>query len=595
MSQKIFALDFESYYDKECSIKTYGPLGYFSHPQFDAYMVSVVGNEGTSYVGHPKEFNWSLLNDNIVLSHNASFDETLYLYGVHRGWWDQCSPSEWHCTADLAAYCKLPRSLKGSTSVLFGLTVDKSTRDNMSGKKWSEMSDDFKEEVSEYALKDSVLCLRLWETLQDKWPQTERDISRVNRKIVQTGIPIDTDLLESQLVTIKQALFEAEENIPWVGEKPLLSRAAFDAQCLLVGLEPPTSLAQADEEAQKWLEENSQHHKWIMAVKDWRRINALKKKLESFDYATLPDKRFYGGCMYFGAHTGRFSGSGGNLNLQNLPRSDLFGVNLRNLIRPAEGYKLVVVDLSQIEVRTLCWLAKDKEMLNEIANTSDIYEAFAIRFGLWSEADGILKKKNPKLRHDVKTMVLGCGYGAGVSRFASMSNIPEAEAATRVQRYRSKMSKVKDLWYEYNEDIAGANEANKTIRTEFTVDLPNGRVLNYGVLREGYGENKRGPREFIGKVPRNGRQVDVRLWGGLIAENASQALARDIFSDMLLRVDKMGYKIIMHVHDELVIEAAEEDAEETLLGVTQIMSTPPEWILDIPLDAEGSILACYEK
>ena len=77
MSQKIFALDFESYYDKECSIKTYGPLGYFSHPQFDAYMVSVVGNEGTSYVGHPKEFNWSLLNDNIVLSHNASFDETL--------------------------------------------------------------------------------------------------------------------------------------------------------------------------------------------------------------------------------------------------------------------------------------------------------------------------------------------------------------------------------------------------------------------------------------------------------------------------------------------------------------------------------------
>lgn len=595
MSQKIFALDFESYYDKECSIKTYGPLGYFSHPQFDAYMVSVVGNEGTSYVGHPKEFNWSLLNDNIVLSHNASFDETLYLYGVHRGWWDQCSPSEWHCTADLAAYCKLPRSLKGSTSVLFGLTVDKSTRDNMSGKKWSEMSDDFKEEVSEYALKDSVLCLRLWETLQDKWPQTERDISRVNRKIVQTGIPIDTDLLESQLVTIKQALFEAEENIPWVGEKPLLSRAAFDAQCRLVGLEPPTSLAQADEEAQKWLEENSQHHKWIMAVKDWRRINALKKKLESFDYATLPDKRFYGGCMYFGAHTGRFSGSGGNLNLQNLPRSDLFGVNLRNLIRPAEGYKLVVVDLSQIEVRTLCWLAKDKEMLNEIANTSDIYEAFAIRFGLWSEADGILKKKNPKLRHDVKTMVLGCGYGAGVSRFASMSNIPEAEAATRVQRYRSKMSKVKDLWYEYNEDIAGANEANKTIRTEFTVDLPNGRVLNYGVLREGYGEKKRGPREFIGKVPRNGRQVDVRLWGGLIAENASQALARDIFSDMLLRVDKMGYKIIMHVHDELVIEAAEEDAEETLLGVTQIMSTPPEWILDIPLDAEGSILACYEK
>jgi len=595
MSQKIFALDFESYYDKECSIKTYGPVGYFAHPQFDAYMVSVVGNEGTSYVGHPKEFNWSLLNDNIVLSHNASFDETLFLYGVSQNWWDNCEPAEWHCTADLAAYCKLPRSLKGSTGVLFDIKVDKSTRDNMSGKKWSEMDEEFKEEVSEYALKDSVLCLKLWESLSDKWPESERQISIVNRKIVQTGIPIDTALLEEQLVTIKESLFEAEENIPWVGDKPLLSRAAFDAQCRLVGLEPPTSLAQTDEEAQKWLEENGQNHKWIMAVKDWRRINALKKKLESFDYATLPDKRFYGGCMYFGAHTGRFSGSGGNLNLQNLPRSALFGVNLRHLICPEKNHRLVVVDLSQIEVRTLCWLARDKEMLSEIALTSDIYEAFAIRFGLWSETEGVLKKENPQLRHDVKTMVLGCGYGAGVSRFASMSNIPETEAAVRVQRYRSKMFKVKNLWNEYNEDIAGANEANKTLHTELTVELPNGRVLNYGVIREGYGKSNRGPKEYLAKVIRNGRNVDVRLWGGLVAENASQALARDIFSDMLLRVDKAGYKIIMHVHDELVIETPEKEAEHTLKEVTSIMSTPPEWIPDIPLDAEGSILTRYEK
>jgi DNA polymerase len=283
------------------------------------------------------------------------------------------------------------------------------------------------------------------------------------------------------------------------------------------------------------------------------------------------------------------------LNLQNLPRSDLFGVNLRHLICPEKNQRLVVVDLSQIEVRTLCWLARDKEMLAEIALTSDIYEAFAIRFGLWSEDDGVLKKKNPQLRHDVKTMVLGCGYGAGVSRFASMSNIPEVEAATRVQRYRAKMSKVKNLWNEYNEDIAGANEANKTLHTEFTVELPNGRVLNYGVIREGYGKSKRGPKEYLAKVPRNGRQVDVRLWGGLVAENASQALARDIFSDMLLRVDKAGYKIIMHVHDELVIETSEKEAEHTLKEVTSIMSTPPEWIPDIPLDAEGSILTRYEK
>jgi|11BtaG_2_1085332.scaffolds.fasta_scaffold00391_5 DNA polymerase I-like protein with 3'-5' exonuclease and polymerase domains len=594
-----FAIDYETYYDKECSIRTLGVLGYFSHPNFDAYMVSVVGTEGTNFVGHPKEFDWSLLDGNVVLSHNASFDETLFLYGVSQNWWDDCDPAEWHCTADLAAYCKLPRSLKGSTAQLFNLTVDKSTRDNMSGKRWEDMSPEFKDEVSEYALKDSELCLRLWETLKDQWPQFERDISRVNRKIVQRGIPIDTDLLKKQLETINQALFEAEQNIPWLDEKPLLSRAAFDQQCLLLGITPPHSLAEADEDAQKWIEEHREEHKWIGAVKSWRRINSIKKKLESFDYATMPDSRYYGGCMYFGAHTGRFSGSGGNLNLQNLPREEMFGVNLRHLICPEPDKKLIVVDLSQIEVRTLCWLAKDHEMMEEIKNTDDIYEAFAIRFGMWDEEKGILKKEDPEKRHAVKAMVLGCGYGAGAKRFASMSSITEEEAQKRVDTYRQKMRKIKSLWYEYSEDIKGSvsvtggyDADGKRLHAKFTVDLPSGRVLDYGTLQTGGDPTN---TQYTAKVPRHGKYVPVRLWGGLVAENASQALARDIFSDMLLRVDKAGYNIVMHVHDEMVVEADATEAEEVLHNVIKIMSEPPEWISDIPVAAEGSIQTRYEK
>tara|TARA_R100000654_G_scaffold6209_1_gene16470 strand:- start:4195 stop:5988 length:1794 start_codon:yes stop_codon:yes gene_type:complete len=594
-----FAIDYETYYDKECSIRTLGVLGYFSHPNFDAYMVSVVGTEGTKFVGHPKDFDWSLLDGNVVLSHNASFDETLFLYGVSQNWWDNCEPAEWHCTADLAAYCKLPRSLKGSTAQLFNLTVDKSTRDNMSGKRWENMSPEFKEEVSEYALKDSELCLRLWEALKDQWPQFERDISAVNRKIVQRGIPIDTDLLKTQLETINKALFEAEQNIPWLDEKPLLSRAAFDQQCLLLGLTPPHSLAEADEEAQKWIEEHRDEHKWIGAVKSWRRINSIKKKLESFDYATMPDGRYYGGCMYFGAHTGRFSGSGGNLNLQNLPREEMFGVNLRHLICPKPDKKLIVVDLSQIEVRTLCWLAKDREMMEEIKNTDDIYEAFAIRFGMWDEEKGILKKEDPEKRHAVKAMVLGCGYGAGAKRFASMSSIPEKEAQKRVDTYRSKMKKIKSLWYEYSEDIKGSvsvtggyDADGKRLHPKFTVDLPSGRILDYGTLQTGGDPSN---TQYTAKVPRHGKYVPVRLWGGLVAENASQALARDIFSDMLLRVDKAGYNIVMHVHDEMVVEADANEAEEVLHNVIKIMSEPPDWISDIPVAAEGSIQTRYEK
>ncbi len=584
-----YALDFETYYDKRCSIKTLGPLGYFSHPEFDAYMVSVVGDNGVKFVGHPKDFDWSLLEGSRVLSHNASFDETLYFYGVSQNWWPDKWSGEWHCTADMAAYCGLPRSLKGATAQAYDLKVDKSTRDNMSGKRWENMTSEFKKEVSDYALKDSELCLRLWQDYSSKWPERERKISLVNRRCVQRGLPMNTELLRKQLETIKAELFNAESLIPWIGERPLLSRPAFDDQCRAVGIEPPASLAEGDPDAEEWLRVNGQKFAWVGAVKNWRRINSLKCKLESFDYATMPNGRFYGNIMYFGAHTGRFSGSGGNLNLQNLPKDEMFGIKMRHLIAPKEDKRLLVVDLSQIEVRTLCWLAKDHETMKEIKESEDIYEAFAIRFGLWSREKGSLRN-DPKMRHKVKAMVLGCGYGAGAPKFAMMSGMSEKEAKDAVDLYRSKMKSVKKLWSDYTTDIITSYDTGNN----FTVDLPSGRILDYGRLKPVKQNDK---IQYVAMMPKNGKRVPVKLWGGLVAENASQALARDVFSDMLCKINEIGngVDLIMHVHDEVVVEVDADKAEQALDQITKIMSTPPEWIPDIPVSAEGQILTKYEK
>ena len=583
-----YAIDFESYYSKECSIKTLGPLGYFSHPDFDAYMVSVVADNGFTFVGHPKDFDWSLIEGQVVLSHNASFDETLYLYGVTQNWWPEAKAAEWHCTADMAAYCGLPRSLKNATAVAYNLTVDKSTRDNMSSKNWDTMSEEFKKEVTEYALKDSELCLRLWQDYSPKWPAAERAISYVNRTAMQRGIPIDTELMKKQIETINVKLFEAEEAIPWLGDKPLLSRPAFDEQCRKVGIEPPHSLAATDAEAQEWLRINGKKYAWVNAVISWRRINSIKKKIESFQFATMPDNRYYGGLMYFGAHTGRFSGSGGNLNLQNLPKEEMFGVKLRSLIAAPVGKKLVVVDLSQIEVRTLCWLANDKEAMAEIKATDDIYEAFAIRFGLWNRDKGSLREKDPKLRHRVKAMVLGCGYGAGADKFTVMSGMSLKDATAAIQLYRRKMTSVTKLWRDYTTDVAVSYDQ----QIPLTIDLPSGRALDYGKLRP---VKQNGKINYVALMNRNGKRVPVKLWGGLLAENASQALARDIFCNMLCRIHDAGLKIIFHVHDEVVVEVDEAEAEDSLARIVEIMSTPPEWIPDIPVSAEGSIISIYEK
>lgn len=583
-----YALDFETYYDKHCSIKTLGTLGYFSHPDFDAYMVSVVGDNGYSYVGHPAKFDWNLLNGATVLSHNASFDETLYLYGVTQGWWPKVDVHAWHCTADMAAACGLPRSLKNAAAQAFNLEVSKETRNLMSGKRWETMAEEFQEEVTAYALKDSELCLRLWQEYADKWGEFEQQVSRMNRKVVQRGLPIDTTLMEENLGKVRKALFEAEQNIPWSGDKPLLSRKAFDEECIRIGIEPPASLAATCTEAQEWLRIHGSKYKWIEAVINWRRINAILSKLESFDAATMPDGRYYGSIMYFGGHTGRFSGSGGNLNLQNLPRNEMFGANIRHMIAAPEGRTLVAADLSNIEVRTLCWLANDKATLQEIASTPDIYEAFAIRFGLWSKDRGALKS-DPVLRHKVKALVLGCGYGAGAAKFAEMYDMPFDEAAEAVDLYRTKLHKIPAYWTKLNNDL----RSTYTIAAPYSINLASGRSLNYGKLKAT--KDGTGRIQYVAIMNRNGKRLPMKLWGGILAENASQAMARDILCHMMLELEKAGINVILHVHDEIVAECDEKDAEEVLKTMSRIMSTPPEWCSDLPLACEGYISRVYKK
>lgn len=587
-----YAVDFESYYDGDCSITTLGPRGYFSHPSFDAYMVTIVGDDGFVFAGCPRGFDWSLLNGQRVLSHNASFDESLYLFGVEAGWFSSCIPAEWHCTADMTAFLGLPRSLKNASATVFGLEVNKTTRDNMKGKQWGSMTEEFKVEVTQYAIVDSELCLRLWQELSDQWSEVERNISLMNRRVGQRGLPIDTTLLRTSLEQIRTELFNAEQSIPWISDYTPLSRKAFNEQCRKQGIEPPASLAAGDADADKWFAAFQDACPWARAVQNYRRINAFLRKLESFDNGTMPDGRYYGGLMYCGANpTARFSGSGGNLNLQNLPREETFGVNFRHLIRPKAGYKLIVADLSQIEVRTLCWLAKDLKALKLIKESDDIYHAFGVLLGMHDPANGALKDYDKQLRHKVKSIVLGCGYGMGATKFSAFSGMPMDEAEKAVALYRERMSLVPKYWRSLDQDMATACAVSEP----FELDLPSGRSLRYGKVRRMKEAGSVTRFRYIGKIVRNGQLRDFPLWGGILTENLSQGLARDIFSDMMLRVDAAGFPVILHVHDEMVCEVPEAQAEEALAKILEIMHTPPSWIPDIPVAAEGGILDLYTK
>jgi len=613
----IVALDFESYYDDDCSVATLGPGGYFNHPQFDPYMISLVSNEGFKWVSDPRKLDWTLLSGKTIVSHNASFDEFLYYFGVLRGWWDTIGEHQWVCTADMAAYLGSPRSLAMSVKVFFNKNIDedKKTRDAMKGKRWENMDTEFRARVIKYALADSEWCLKLWMEHSDGFPESERFISKINRRVARRGIPIDQQALDDSIVKLRNRIYELEHTIPWHDDKryKLLSRVAFNRECTQEGLEPPASLAQDNPESVEWIKEHEEQYPWIRAFCDWRRVNSLLKKLESFDRATIgTNPRFYGNLMYFGAHTGRFSGSGGNLNLQNLPRGDMFGVNLRSLIKARPGHKLVVVDLSQIEVRTTCWLSGDHDMLRDIANSPDVYETFAIRFGLWEASMGRLSEVNPGLRSKpVKPMVLGCGFGAGWRKLGMIYGLEDEEAQEAVDIYRSTMRPVVEQWASYD---VGLERAHQTFQP-YTVPLPSGREIKFSKLKRSREEyeveiektlpdgtviktkEKRTRMQTFFRRVKGGRFILAPVWGGIVMENCAQGLARDVFVDRWRAVEEAGYDkhVLLHVHDELVLEVPEEMAHTALHDCERIMSISPDWIPDLPLAAEGQIVDVYTK
>lgn len=585
----VYAVDFESYYDDECSVSTLSYQGYFTHPLFNAYLVSVVSEDFT-YVGAPEKFDWAILNGCTVISHNAAFDEGLYLFGVSKGWYPACNIAAWHCSADMVSYLGLPRSLKEAAATVLNLELTKTVRDNMKGKTWAALTPDLKQEVIDYAEADARTCLALWEALSPSWPIHEREISALNRRITQRGLPLNVSKLEHSLSHLKTLLFESEQTIPWIEEATPLSRKAFNAQCRVQGIVPPASLAQDNPDTELWFAEHSETCGWARAVSDYRRINMLLKKFESLEQGTSADGRYYGNLLYCGANpTARFTGKGGNLNLQNLPREEMFGTNLRATIEARKGYKLIVADYSQIEVRTLCFNANDAKALELIRKSKDIYHAFAVLFGLHDPSNGELKDYDAELRRKVKGITLGCGFGMGAAKFAATAGVGYDEALESVNLYRQRLPTVPKHWRNLDSDLAAAC----AVGAPFEITLPSGRVMRYGRISKK--RDVRGKFRYVGKIYRGGRQCDFPLWGGTLAENCAQAVARDILVDTLLRVEDAGLRTILHVHDEIVCEVEEKDAEKAMQKILKIMSTPPKWIPDIPLSAEAHICTHYQK
>jgi DNA polymerase len=368
----------------------------------------------------------------------------------------------------------------------------------------------------------------------------------------------------------------------------ILSPIAFREECELHGLTPPASMAQDSPEAEAFFDEYSEKYPWIRAVRDYRKSSKHLSTIETMRARERGDGWMSYGLKYGGAHTMRDSGDSG-LNLQNLPKGIVSGVDVRSKIKAPEGYTLAIVDLSQIEPRCLHWLAGDTDTLKYIREIPDLYEAQARAWGIWN-GKGSMKKEAPEVRHMMKQLALGLGYGMGANKFTTVASVRAEEALRLTNLYRNKNPKVIQLWRKL--ELVLKKTAKNSIDKDAFFTLPSGRKMTYRAVSSDATGERTTLKAFI---PRQGKMMELKYWGGILTENLVQACARDVFMDCCLRIESAGIPVIMRVHDEVVCLVKESEAEEKLKQIIEIMSTPPEWASGLPLGAEGGLSKVYKK
>jgi DNA polymerase len=359
------------------------------------------------------------------------------------------------------------------------------------------------------------------------------------------------------------------------------------------------------------------------------------KKLQSIQDRIGPDGRLRDQFVWHGAHTGRWAGRG--VQLQNLfkpdkaaaKRTDEFVQAIKNgtfvpdtiptmtaiasVIRAsfaaAPGNKLVVGDLAQIESRGLAAVAQCKAMIDAYAGGHDLYKEFMA----W-----LLNKPVDQIDSDErargKVVILGCGYSMGWRKFVEYAatygiTLEESQAKEAVNGFRKKYKEVPVLWDELNNAVVIAVKLKKSIYVKglivdgkdkrvLKIKLPSGRFIHYHGAHITQEENWKG--QLVDQVSyyawdAKGLMVK-RLYGGLITENVIQAISRDLLLNGMLEAEKMGFKIIMTIHDEIVAEVP-LDSPLTIHDLLACMRKIPDWAegMGFVLEAEGWEGPYYRK
>ena len=598
---------------------------------------------------------WDALTDPEVVktAYNANFERTCL--ARHTG--KAMPPEQWRCTMVLAVQLGLPRSLAAVGPAL-GLTEEeqkkktgaaliqyfckpcKPTRTNGQRTKNTRLNAPEKWELfKEYNIQDVVTEQIILKRLRDFRPdQSEQDLWTLDQEINDRGVLLDIPMARSIVE------FDTERSADLLAEAQQIT-----------GLSNPNSLAQlkpwlADnglatdtlrkDDVAAMLADPSLHAnvRRVLEIRQTLSKTSVKKYQTMLDIAG-EDDRARGIMQFYGGHTGRWAGR--SLQPQNLARNTMpddelevarefvkmgdfeslemifgepapiFSQLVRTAFIPSPGNRFIVSDFSAIEARVIAWIAGEEWRLEVFRNDGDIYCGSASHiYHVPVVKHGI----NGELRQRGKVAELALGYGGAVGAMKQMDttgSVPEEEMQGIVTQWRAESPKIVRMWRDCQDaavSVIRGNQPKRVLRslqgTEFYVKLVDGTPVLFIRLPSGrpiaYWDPKVMDTEMGPRITYMTQNQTTRKWercetyGGKLTENIVQSVARDCLAEKMKLLESMGYPIVFHVHDEMILDVPREDKEAAAL-VDRIMGEPIDWAPGLPL--KGGTYECdfYRK
>jgi len=460
-------------------------------------------------------------------------------------------------------------------------------------------------------------------------PARERSIWLLDKRINERGVSVDLELAAKLQAVTKQAQAQLAQRMHVV-TKGTVTSPNQTSQVLAFAKAagyPHDNLQKDTIRARlKELDPAPSLERDILQVRR-EAARASTAKLSSLQKGAF-NGQLYGLLQHYGAsRTGRWAGR--IFQPQNLPRPTIKNVDraiegvmagldadalelffedsalgvvascLRGTLVASPGNLLVSADLAQIEARVIAWLGGQQDILDVFARGEDVYVYTAAKVGSTDRQLG-------------KVLVLACGFGMGPNKFQDTAktygmSLTPLEAQGHVYAWRGENPAICDFWWNCDaaaRDIASGDKGPIHVGpvsfrrrgATMLIRLPSGRDLVYrGIGMEWDREQGRDAITYWGVNQYTRKWTRIRTYGGKLAENITQAIARDVMADAMLELDRQDVDTRLTVHDELIAEADQADADDTLQLMLDVLGMTPSWAPGLPVAAAGWAGPRYRK